>query len=108
MRVNRENERKIYVNPINYTARTRACVRSSMALQPRLGLLSKRRPRDDIADSATIVVVGCDLGAGDAFRIAQRSARLDVSEDGRSPAEYILFTIALIRFPIPRHGIEEF
>src|SRR5437868_2611966 len=76
MRVNKDDQRNIYVNPTNYTARTRARLCSSMALQPRLGLLSKWRSRDDIADSAAIVVIGCDLGRGGAFRIARGTAPL--------------------------------
>jgi hypothetical protein len=74
MRVNKDNERKIYVNPINYTARARACVRSSMALQPRLGVLSQRRPGDDLADSAAIVVIGCDLGVHGPRLVFDRAA----------------------------------
>ena len=64
MRVNKDNERKIYVNPINYTPRTRVRLRSSMALQPRLGLLPKRWIRHNITDFAAAVAVGRDLDIG--------------------------------------------
>src|SRR5256885_11395014 len=61
MRVNKDNQRKIYVNPINYTGHTLGRLCSGVALQPRLGLLSKRWNRNDTAHSASALVVGCDL-----------------------------------------------
>ena len=107
MRVNKDNERKMYVNPINYNPRTRVRLRSSMALQPRLGLLPKRWIRNNIADSTAIVAIGCDLAV---VSRANRTSAKQVNGWRRRCHELTIFcfTIALIRFPIPRHGIEEF
>lgn len=64
MRVNQDTKRKIYVNPINYTRHTLNRLCSGVAVQPRLGLLSKRWDWDDIVDFAAVVVIGCDLATG--------------------------------------------
>lgn len=53
-----------YVNPIDHSAPPGSGFYSCMALQPRLGLLSKRWNRNDIVDSASTVVIGRDLAVG--------------------------------------------
>lgn len=64
MRFNKDNKRQIYVNPINHTSHTGDRLCSCVALQSRLGLLSKWWIRDDIVNRASAVAIGRDLAMG--------------------------------------------